>query len=79
MIGPVFDWFDDFVLLVKNETVRGIIGKTQGVKIASNPPENANKINVIRDSESWLSFLLDKSCFWLSSSINILSYMFPSW
>ena len=51
MMGPVFDLFDDFDLLVKNETVRGIIGRTQGVKIASNPPETANKINVIKDSE----------------------------
>ena len=52
MIGPVFDWFDDFDLLVKNETVRGTIGKTQGVKIASNPPPNAIRIKPNRD---WVS------------------------
>ena len=28
------------LLLVKNETVKGIIGKTQGVKRANNPPIN---------------------------------------
>ena len=31
------------LLFMKNETVIGIIGKTQGVKIAASPPKNARK------------------------------------
>ena len=37
---PFFLFSDCFV---KNETVKGIIGKTQGVNNASNPPTKPNK------------------------------------
>ena len=47
-------FFRFFVCFVKKETVKGIIGKTQGVNKAMSPPKKPNKKRVVKSLSSFL-------------------------
>ena len=56
-------------LFVKNDTVKGIIGKTHGVKIAAKPAIKAPKKNPIKELESLLLVFL----------LSLYLWILPSW
>ena len=61
------------LLFEKNETVRGIIGNTQGVKSAKRPPINPSIIKLkyeFDENEFDESFTVDKSSLSLNSTYN---------
>jgi hypothetical protein len=68
---PFFLFFDCFV---KNETVKGIIGKTQGVRSANKPPTKPNKkiLNKPLELSEFVSVVFFKSDVFFKSNFSFL-------
>ena len=69
-MASLLPFFLLFPCFVKKETVRGTIGKTQGVKSANNPPRKPNRKIFNKPDSSLLSLLAGPQFtngFWMSS------------
>ena len=64
------------LLLVKNETVNGIIGKTHGVRSANKPPINPSINRFIYELEvkAELSLIVDNNSVFFKSIANALLF-----